>query len=177
MPKLKREQLAHYVDTGWNSKVSDVGKAAWEIVGSDIEEMNVDLSPDTEQFKNILGQSRVKHNGYEATMSADPFYADPDSKLYGQLRDIAMERKKGDDCKTLMMEVLVEDTSATKHRAYVREVMVIPQSYGGDTEGVSFPFDVTEDGAFVAGTVSATSLATGAPEFTAGDTVTASLSD
>ncbi|MFR5148171.1 MAG: hypothetical protein ACLTER_00315 [Ruminococcus sp.] len=41
-------------------------------------------------------------------MSADPFYADPASKLYPKIREIAMGRLKGDACKTLMLEVIVE---------------------------------------------------------------------
>lgn len=64
-------------------------------------------------------------------MDADPFYADPAKKLYPKIREIAFDRLKGDSCKTLMLEVIVEDTEATNHLAYVQEVIVKPQSYGG----------------------------------------------
>lgn len=47
-----------------------------------------------------------------------------------------MGRLKGDACKTLMLEVIVEDTEAVKHLAYAQEVLVKPQSYGGGAEGV-----------------------------------------
>ena len=86
-----------------------------------------------------------------------------------------MKRLKGADCKTLMLEVLVEDTSADNHLAYVEEVMVKPQSYGGDTSGVNIPFKVSSDGKRTEGYVSAASLASGNPEFTAG-TIPHSLS-
>lgn len=102
-------------------------------------------------------------------MSADPFYADPSSKLYPKLKSIALDRLKGEECKTLMLEVIVEDTSATKHLAYVQEVMVKPQSYGGDTTGVNIPFDVTDDGERTKGYVTAESLKAGAPVFAAGN--------
>ena len=70
-----------------------------------------------------------------------------------------------------MLEVFVEDTEATTHTAYVREVLVKPQSYGGDTGGLNFPFNVSEDGASVKGTVTAASLTSGSPTFTAAGSV------
>lgn len=175
MGKLNREALAHYIDTSWNKKVADVSKATFEIIGDDIEDMSVEMSSDVSQVKNILGQTRTVDNGYSPTMSADPFYADPDKELYPKLRDIAMERLKGDDCKTLMLEVIVEDLDATTHTAYVREVMVKPTSYGGGTEGFNIPFDVSEDGAWIKGTVTAESVKSGSPKFTTANE--AALSD
>ena len=167
--KLNREALATYIDTAWNKKVADASKATFEILGDDIEEMSVELNSDTEQKKNILGQTRTVDNGYTPSMDADPFYADPDKKLYPKLRDIAFKRLKGDECKTLMLEVIIEDTEATTHTAFVREVMVKPQSYGGGTEGFNIPFTVSEDGDWVEGTVTAVSVKSGAPVFTAAE--------
>src|SRR5699024_6387932 len=105
-----------------------ISSATWEIIGDDIEEMSVELNPDTETLKNILGQTKTTDNGYEPTMDADPFYADPDKKLYPKIRDIALQQLKGDQCKTLMLEVIVENTEATNHLAFVQEVIVKPQS-------------------------------------------------
>lgn len=167
MGKLNREALAHYLDSAWNKKVADVSKAVFEIIGDDIEDMSVELNSDTSQSKNILGQTKTVDNGFSPTMDADPFYANTDKLIYPHLRDIAFERLKGDDCKTLMLEVIVEDTSATTHTAYVREVTVKPTSYGGGTEGFNIPFNVSEDGAWVKGTVTAESVKAGAPVFTA----------
>ena len=167
MAKLEREALGHYLDTKFNTKASEAAKAEFEIIGDDIEEMSVELNSDTEQIKNILGQTKTKDNGYTPSMDADPFYADPDKKLYPKLRDIAMNRLKGDACKTLMLEVLVEDTGAETHKAWQREVMVKPQSYGGGTEGMNIPFNVSEDGDSLEGTVTAESMKAGSPVFTA----------
>ena len=164
--KLEREALAHYLDTKFNTKIADASKAEFEIIGDDIEEMSVELNSDTEQIKNILGQTKTKDNGYAPSMDADPFYADPDKALYPKLRDIAMNRLKGDECKTLLLEVIVEDTSAETHKAWLREVMVKPQSYGGSTEGFNIPFTVSEDGDSVKGTVTAESMKSGSPVFT-----------
>ncbi len=168
MAKLEREALGHYLDTKFNTKVSQAAEAEFEIIGDDIEEMSVELNSDTEQIKNILGQTKTKDNGYTPSMDADPFYADPDKKLYPKLRDIAMNRVKGDGCKTLMLEVIVEDTEAEDHKAWLSEVMVKPQSYGGSTEGMNIPFNVSEDGARQEGYVTAESMKAGKPVFTAG---------
>ena len=157
--KLEREALAHFLDTSW-------GK---EIIGEDIDDMSVDLNPDIEKKKNILGKAKVNDKGYEPSISADPFYANPEYKLYPKIRDLALGRKKGDACKSLMLEVIVEDTTAAKHLAYAQEVLVKPQSYGGGTEGVNFPFNIEEDGARVKGYVTGESVKTGNPVFTAGE--------
>lgn len=164
--KLNREALAHYLDYSFGLEIES---ATWEIIGDDIEEMSNELNPDMETFKNILGHSKTTDNGYQPTMDADPFYADPAKKLYTKIRDIALDRLTGDACKTLMLEVIVEDTEATNHLAYVQEVIVKPQSYGGDTAGLNIPFQVSEDGARTKGYVTATSLASGDPDFTAGN--------
>lgn len=173
--KLKREALAHYLDTAWNKKVADASKAVFEILGDDIEDMSVEMNADTSQIKNILGQTKTTDNGFTPSMSADPWYANTDSKLYPHMRDIVFEQITGDERKTLLLEVIVEDTEATDHTAYVREVKVTPTSYGGGTEGVNIPFTVDFDGAFVKGTVTAESIKSGAPVFTAA--TGASLSD
>lgn len=165
--KLNREAMAHYLDAAFNTKVADASKAQFEILGDDIEEMSVELNSDVETVKNILGQTRTKDNGYKPSIEADPYYADPDKALYPKIRDIALGRLKGDACKTLLLEVIVEDTEATTHTAYLREVMVKPTSYGGGTEGLNFPFEISEDGASAKGTVTAVSVQGGNPVFTA----------
>lgn len=174
MPKLNREALAHYLDTAWNKKVADASKAVFEILGEDIEEMSVEMNPETEQKKNILGQTKTIDSGFTPTMSADPWYANTESKLYPHMKEIVFDQLKGDERKTLMLEVIVENTEAETHTAYLREVKVTPTSYGGGTEGFNIPFTVDFDGAYVKGTVTAASVKAGAPVFTA---VSASLTD
>lgn len=166
MAKLNREALAHYLNTTFKLTTEN---AEWEIIGDDIEEMSMELNPDTEQSKNILGQTKTTDNGYEPSMDADPFYADPDKKLYKMLRDIALERKKGDACRTLLLEVIIEDTAAENHLAFAQEVIVKPQSYGGDTGGFNIPFNVSEDGKRTKGYVTASTLSSGNPTFTKGE--------
>ena len=125
----------------------------WFLVGKDIEEMSVELNPDTETKKNILGETTVQDNGYETNMSADPYYANPEDAIYPKIKDIAFKRLTGDKCKTKILEVIVEDDEATEHEAYVEDVIIKPQSYGGGTAGVNIPFEVLFDGNRKEGTV------------------------
>lgn len=148
-----------YVDTSFGGQTP-----SWYLVGKDIEEMNVDLSPDVESIKNILDETSVRHNGYEPSIEADPFYADPDDALYPKLKDIAMNRKKGDACKTKYLEIIVEDTEATSHDAWMEDCYVIPNSVGGDTSGMQIPFNINPAGNRVAGSAT---LANKVPTFTA----------
>lgn len=157
--KLNREALMHYVD----SKFGASGSPVWFLIGKDIEDMSVELNPDTETTKNILGETTVKDNGYEPSMSADPYYANPDDSIYEKLRDIAMNRLKGEACKTTLLEVLIDDTEATSHKAWTEDVIIKPQSYGGDTSGVAIPFDILFNGNRKEGTVTITG---GTPSFT-----------
>lgn len=157
--KLTRGAHLFYIDTSFGT-----GTTSWYLVGKDIEDMSVDLGADTETVKNILDETSVRHNGYEPTIDADPFYADPEDALYPKLKDIAMNRKKGGDCKTKYLEVIVEDTEATSHSAWQEDCYVVPQSVGGDTSGFQIPFQVLPAGNRQAGTAT---LANKVPTFTA----------
>lgn len=145
--KLTRGAHLFYVDTSMGSATP-----AWYLVGKDIEEMSVDLGADTETIKNILDEVSVRHNGYEPSIEADPFYADPDDALYPVLKNIAMNRLKGGECKTKYLEVIIEDTEAVSHSAWMEDCLLVPQSVGGDTSGFQIPFNVLPDGNRQAGT-------------------------
>lgn len=157
--KLTRGAHLFYIDTSFGS-----GTVSWYLVGKDIEEMSVDLGADTEIVKNILDETSVRHKGYEPSISADPFYADPEDALYPKLKDIAMNRKKGGDCKTKYLEVIVEDTEDTSHSAWQEDCYIVPQSVGGDTSGFQIPFQVLPAGNRQAGTAT---LSNKVPTFTA----------
>ena len=164
--KLEREAMQNYLDTTWKLKAET---ADWEILGDDIEDMSVEMNSDTEQKQNILGQTKTTDKGYTPSMDAEPYYADPEKKLYPKIKSIALDRLTGDKCKTLMLEVVIDDTEAAKHIAYVQEVLVKVNSYGGGTEGLDFPFTVSDNGRRTKGYVTKESIAAGKPVFTAGE--------
>ncbi|MBS5620423.1 hypothetical protein [Eubacterium sp.] len=159
--KLKRSYLMHYIDASFGGS----GSPKWFLLGKDIEEMSVELNPDTETVKNILDETSVNDNGYEPSMSADPYYANPDDAIYEHLSKIAMNRLTGEDCKTKILEVLIEGDTESTHKAWTEDVVVKPQSYGGSQGGINIPFDVTFNGNRKEGTVK---IASGVPTFTEG---------
>ena len=147
--KLTRGAFRSYLDTTFGG----TGTPSWYLVGKDIEDMSVDGAPDVETVTNILDETSVQDKGWAPTMEADPFYADPADPLYPKLKDIFMNRKKGDECKTTILEVLIDDTEAETHDAWTEEVYVKPTSLGGGTSGVSIPFTVHYAGNRKQGTV------------------------
>lgn len=141
--KAERKYLAHYLDAAFDSTYASTQYA---LLGKDLEEFSVDLSPDVETSKNILGENSVKHNGYEASADADPVYYEYDDALSEKIMEIAMLRKTGDACKTSYVEVLLKpgegDAAPSVLRAVREDVIVVPNSYGGDTSGVQVPFTI-----------------------------------
>lgn len=145
---IDRKYMAHMLDASFGE-----GTASWVRLGKDLEEYSVELNPDTETSKNILGESTFKHNGYEVSADADPFYAEVGNPLFERLQQIVDERAKDDTCKTDSLEVhLWEGDETAGYTAWKQECHVIPTSYGGDTSGYQIPFTVYYTGERVKGT-------------------------
>ena len=143
---MERKYLAHYIDATFGGSTPNYAR-----LGEDLEEYNEELNPDIEQKKNILGDSRVIHNGYEVSSDVEPYYAYEGDPLWEKLSEIAMERKTGSDCVTTKVDVLT-NASGTVVWAYREKVYIIPSSIGGDTSGVQIPFTVYNAGERVKGT-------------------------
>lgn len=151
--KAERKYLAHYIDSAFDTTYA---AAEYVRLGKDLEEFTVELNPDVETAKNILGENSVKHNGYEASTDADPVYYEYDDSLTEKMMEIAMLRKSGEACKTSYVEVLLkpgeDGAEPTVIRAVREDVFVIPSSYGGDTSGVQVPFSINYAGNRTEGT-------------------------
>lgn len=152
MGKIDRKYMAHFLDASFGGVT-----ASWWRLGKDLEEFNVDLNPDTETRKNILGESSFQHKGYEESASADPYYANTDDAIFEHLQEIVDKRLKGDECKTKYLEVhLWEEPDEGEYPAVIQDCYVVPTSYGGDTTGYQIPFTVNLDGARTEGTYNPT---------------------
>lgn len=138
--KIDRKYMGHLIDAG---KLCHGTETEYERLGQDLEEYNVELNPDTETTKNILGQTSFKHNGYEESSEASPYYAYTDSTLFEKLQTIVDYRHKDDNCKTNAIEVhLWDEVSSGGCVAWQQGCYVVPTSYGGDTSGYQIPFTV-----------------------------------
>lgn len=150
----ERKYLAHYIDSAF-----DTTYKATEYVrlGKDLEEYAIELNPDVETKKNILGENSVAVSGYEVSSSVDPYYYDYDEALSEKVMDIAMNRTTGDGCKTTTIDVLLKpgataDAAPTVVWAYREDCYIVPQSVGGDTTGIQIPFELHRAGNRVKGT-------------------------
>lgn len=160
--KLKRSALAHYIDTNFTPEAADM---IWFLIGKDVEDLSVELNPSVTQKKNILDETTVDDEGYEPSFDVDTYYADPsDGAFYEKIKNIAMNRLTGDDCKTRVLEVLIDKTEGP-FDAWIEDVIVKPQSYGGAQGGVRIPYNVAFCGNRKQGTVT---IANKVPTFTEG---------
>lgn len=138
--KIDRKYMAHLIDAG---KLCHGTTSDFERLGKDLEEYNVDLSPQTETKTNIMGETTFVHNGYEESSEASPYYADTESVLFEKLQEIVDYRHKDDNCKTTALEVHLWDGDETNgFVAWQQGCYVVPTSYGGDTSGYQIPFTV-----------------------------------
>lgn len=154
--KLKRSAHLLYIDSSFDIKATPTH--SWKLVGKDVEDMSVELNPDVETKKNILDENVVTDNGYTPSISVETYFADPsDGAFYTKLRDIAMNRLTGGDCRTYVMEVLVDQTGEVQ-RAWREEAVIKPQSYGGAQGGVRIPYNIHFDGNRTEGTATFSGL-------------------
>lgn len=152
----ERKLMAHFIDASMNGTT-----AAYVRLGDDLEEYNIDLNPSVTQFKNILGESKVRNEGYEVSSSVSPYYYTDDDTLAEAVMAIANGRITGSGCETTVIDVLIDDDDSTMTTcaAYKENVKIVPQSMGGDTSGVQIPFQVYYNGSRTAGTFNMTTKA------------------
>lgn len=136
--KLKREALLHYVRQNEDKP--------WFLLGVDNEEMAVEMNGSFEQVKDVTGNNRVSDSGYQPQLSQETYYANPEDSIYEFLKDLALNRKSGDECKAQYMEVIIEDTEDEAHQAWIEDCKIEVVSYGGGTNGLNIPFNVWPDG-------------------------------
>lgn len=166
--KLTRDKYILYIDTSFGGETP-----TWFKIGKSLSSLAMELNPDVSTEKNILGETFVVDNGYSPQTSVDPYYATAGDGLYEKLKDIAMNRKTGDACRTKIMEVVVDsyvggEVIANSHSAWIEDVIVKPTSFGGDTAGVTIPFEIYLDGNRQSGeaSYSNSNYKTGTPSFT-----------
>ena len=141
----------------------------WDAIGKDNDELSKELNPDTESGKNVLGETTFKQYGYASEIDVDPYYMDPDRKMYDHMLEVALEEKYGEaDLLGKFAEAFFTAVnSATKVMtgyAFVRDAWFVPQSVGGDTSGYAIPYNVMPIGAMVKKGISY-DMATNIPTF------------
>lgn len=161
-------KLARAVQATWLS----FDKKNWTLIGKDMDSMSMSLNPDVETTKNILGETIVSHSGYTPELDVDSYKARTEDVIYEKILDIAMNRKYDEESTAAYLleavltdEVKNSDSSTLTGQAWMENVIVVPQEYGGDTAGFDIPFNINLNGGRVQGTVSVDERV---PTFTAG---------
>lgn len=143
----------------------------WTCLGTDTDDLSIELNPDTEQVKNVQGEVTFVNNGYTPTLSNDSYIARREDAIYEPLQTIADTLATDDDrtSATLLVATLTDQVkeSTTKTltgKGFTVPVKVTVDSDGGSTSGYAIPFTISEDGGRTQGTVSVSNKV---PTFTA----------
>ena len=131
--------------------VYTAANGGYEALGKDVDDLSKDLNPDTENSKNVLGETRFEHKGYQSTVSMDTYYMAPERLMYAHLLDVAMQEKYAEsDLLGYFAEAYFTAVDEANHQmtgyCYVRRAWIVPQSVGGSTAGFSIPFNVNPQG-------------------------------
>lgn len=145
MAKLKRKAIRHYIRTK--------SAKGWYLIGKGIDDMSVEMNGSFEQTTDITGETTVADDGYKPQISVSPYYADPTDDIYEDLKDMAMNRKSGDDAKAEYLEVWIDDDEDTQHTAWQEDCRIEISSYGGSTKGAQIAYNIWPDGNRKEGTV------------------------
>lgn len=141
--KLERKYLAHFIDESFN------GTASYVRLGKDLEDYSIELNPDVEQTKNIIGENNTNVKGYEPQGSVEPYYAREGDALFEKLYDIINTRATGSELETSVIDCLIDYDNSTNSISVVsatkENVVVVPQSIGGE-DGVQIPFEIYYSG-------------------------------
>lgn len=158
MSKAKREE---YIVFG---VFDSEGKAFYEAIGKDNEDMSRTMNNEVNSFKNVLGVTSTEVTKGAQTTTVDPFKQESDSKMAEFLQRIYFEDLEGSDVEMEFIEVSMngEVDEAGGYPAFKQTGAIALQSHGGDTTGISDPFDINWKGARVYGTFNPTTK-----EFTA----------
>lgn len=153
--KLPRAALAQWLS---------FDKKDWTLIGKDTDSMSTSMNPDIEQKQNVIGETVTDHKGFKPELAVDSYAARTEDSIYEPLLDITMNRKS-DEASTsaylleaVLDEAVVEsDKKTLTGKAWMEEVIVVPQEYGGGMEAFGIPFNVTpKGGGRTEGTVSVT---------------------
>ncbi len=137
--KYERKYLAHYINAAFNATTPSYIR-----LGKDLEDYSINLNPDVESKKNILGESTTNVKGYSPQGSIETYYAYKGDALYERLLEITNERSTGSKLETTVVDVIV-DSEGNVESAYRENAIIVPQSIGG-SDGIQIPFEIYYNG-------------------------------
>lgn len=155
---IERKYLAHFIDAAFADSTAETPQTNYVRLGRDLEEYSEALNPQVDAKFNILGEQAVHITAYQPQSDVGTyFYENYSEPLALKLIEIANNRQLGDQLKTTVVDVLLkpgegDDAEPTVVWAYREDAFVIPQSVGGNTQGIQVPFQVYKAGNRTKGT-------------------------
>lgn len=135
----------------------------WTCLGKDTDDLSIELNPDTEQVKNVLGEVTFVNNGYTPSLSNDSYIARYEDAIYPHIQKIANTLATDDErtSATLMVATLTDEVKEAATKTLTGEGFIVPvkavvDSDGASTSGYGIPFTISEDGSRTQGTVTVT---------------------
>ncbi len=150
MPKILRGCRAMWLSKGDKST----------LIGKDLDDLSIDTNPDTEQTKNVLGETTFSHNGYTPSIAVE-YTARTEDEIYPVLQKIANELSVADEditldliVATLTEEVKESDTKTLTGEGFKVPARIVVDNDGGSTSGYAISFTAYESGNRIQGAVS-----------------------
>lgn len=158
--KIERKYLGHFIDTAFDKTYA---ACTYDRLGKDLEEYNIEMNADTEEKANILGETSLNVKGYKPQVDVGTYYAKEGDALYTKLKAIIDGRSTGSQLQTSVVDVPMSVVSGvvtpSATDTYREDVIVIPKSLGGGTDGVQIPFEIHYIGNRTKGTFNLTTKA------------------
>lgn len=130
------------------------------LIGKDLDSLSIDTNADTEQNKNVLGESNFTHNGYKPSLAVE-YIARTEDAIYPVLQKIANELSVSDEditmdliVATLDEEVKESDVKTLTGTGFKVPARIVVTNDGGGTSGYAISFTAYESGNRIQGTVS-----------------------
>lgn len=148
-----RKALAHLLDAAFDMTYE---KTDYVQLGDEMTDFSVNLNPTVSSTKNIKGENFVVNEGYDVSSDVGTFFHKKDDALSAKILEMAMARNRSGW--TSYVEVLLVENAddpvngkPSVEVAWREDVLITPNSYGGDVKGVQAPFSITYAGNRVKG--------------------------
>ncbi len=147
MAKAKRKELLlMHVDTSGETET-------FEAIGKDNDELTRSLNNEVESKTNVLGETTVDVTLGAQVTSVDPCYYRKDGQLAKKLKKIYEDDLELDDVVEEFIEIdMTEDAPDNEYPCFRQKAAIDLKSWGGDTKGISTPYDLNWVGAKTKGT-------------------------
>lgn len=145
---VKREEFKLFADVSETSASTPV----WELQGDKIEDMSIEMNPNVDTVADVTGVTTTMLDKYEEQTSVEPYRARKESKLFAILYDIVKYRKTLSDVERKFLCVNIFKNASGSYDAWMQNCTIAVKSYGGDTAGLSIPYDIYWSGERTYGT-------------------------